>query len=103
MYESIEELPETVQDVLPQEAQKIYREAYNESWRTYDEEKTSDMSQEAVANRDAWEAVKREYTKDPKTGTWYHAEDVPEHVQERAEKQEEGGLEEEDSLLDDIF
>ncbi|MFW6135431.1 MAG: ChaB family protein [Chloroflexota bacterium] len=94
MYESIQDLPDTVRDVLPPEAQEAYLEGFNASWESYDEEKTSEMTQEAVANRDAWAAVKREFTQDPESGKWYPAGEVPEHVQERleAEEEEEGGL-----------
>ncbi len=90
MYESIEELPDTVRDVLPPEAQEAYLEGFNASWESYDEEKTSEMTQEAVANRDAWAAVKRQFTEDPETGKWYPAGEVPEHVEERGEEEEEG-------------
>ncbi len=102
MYESIRDLPETVRDVLPQGAQEVYMEAYNVSWESYDEEVTSELSREAFAARDAWEAVKREYVKDPKTATWYPADEVPEHVEEG----DEGPEEEESGLLgqvDDII
>ena len=91
MYESVKDLPETVQDVLPREAQEVYLEAYNTSWENYDEEATSELSREAFATRDAWTAVKREFTKDEETGTWYPAGEVPEH-----------GGEEESSLLDQV-
>jgi cation transport regulator len=88
MYERIEELPDTVRDVLPEQAQEVYLEAFKASWESYDEEKSSEMSQEAVANRDAWSAVKREYTRDDETGKWYPAGEVPEHE----EGEEEGGI-----------
>jgi len=96
MYESINELPDTVKNVLPPEAQDVYLEAFNRSWEVYDEEQSGPMSQEAVANRDAWSAVKREYTKDEETGKWYPAGEVPEHEEE----EEEGGLLDE---LEDIL
>lgn len=91
MYESVEDLPDTVRDVLPIEAQEIYLEAFNESYEAYDEEKTSEMNQEAVANRDAWSAVKLDYTRDDETGKWYPAGEVPEEGEE--EEEEEGFLE----------
>lgn len=91
MYDRIEELPETIRDVLPPEAQEIYREAYNQSWDSYDETKTSEMSQEAVANRDAWAAVKREFTKDDATRKWYPVGEAPER-DENAGEEEEGIL-----------
>lgn len=88
MYESTEELPDIVRDVLPKEGQELYLEGYNTSWEMYDEEQ-SEMSQEAVANRDGWAAVNREFTKDDETGKWYPAGEVPE---EGEEEQEEGLL-----------
>lgn len=88
MYESKKELPDTVRDVLPEEAQEIYLEAFNRSWEMYDEEETGQMSREAVANRDGWAAVKRDYTRDDETGKWYPAGEVP----EESEEEEEEGL-----------
>jgi cation transport regulator len=88
MYESIDELSDTVRDVLPREAQEVYLEAYNTSWEMYDQETSGPMTQEAVANRDGWAAVKREFTKDEETGKWYPAWEVP----EEAEEEEEGGI-----------
>ncbi len=92
MYESIEELPDTVSDVLPQEAQEIYLETYNRSWETYDKDRESAMSREAVANRDGWTAVKREFTKDDESGKWYPAGEAPEREDE-AEENLLGGIE----------
>jgi len=92
MYESTDELADSVSEVLPEEAQELYLEAHNRSWELYDEEKSDGMSQEAEANRDAWAAVKREYTRDDETGKWHPAGEVPEH--------EDG--DEEEGLLDKI-
>ena len=92
MYDSIEELPDTVRDVLPREAQEVYLEGFTESWESYDEEKTSEMSQEAVANRDAWALVKTKFTRDDETGKWHPAGEVPEHEDE----------EEEDGIIDTL-
>jgi cation transport regulator len=85
MYESMKDLPDIVRDVLPHDAQEIYMEAYNRSWEMYDEERAGEMSREAVANRDGWSAVKREYTKDDDTGEWYPAGEVPEEAEEEDE------------------
>lgn len=88
MYESREGLPDAVREVLPREAQELYMEAYNESWEAYEEEKTSDLNREAVAHRDGWTAVKREFTKDEKTGKWYPAGEAPER--DEIEDEDEG-------------
>lgn len=82
MYESIEELPSTVKDVLPKEAQEIYLEAFNKSWESYEDAEWNDMSQDAVANRDGWTAVRREFVKDEETGEWFAEAEAPEDVEE---------------------
>ncbi len=62
-YRAIEDLPESVRNVLPQHGQDIYRAAFNSAWDEYrhDEER---------AHRVAWAAVKHSYTKDEATGEW---------------------------------
>jgi cation transport regulator len=64
-YDSNEDLPEDVQDVLPEHAQEIYREAYNSAWDQYDdpEDREGDASREETAHAVAWSAVKDEYKK----------------------------------------
>ena len=64
-YASNEELPDSVQSVLPPRAQDIFREAFNNAWGEYGGE-------ESRAFRVAWAAVKREYAKDP-FGRWVHS------------------------------
>lgn len=60
-YASINELPESVQNVLPQHAQDIYKEAFNSAYEQYDkpEERQGDASREETAYRVAWSAVKK--------------------------------------------
>jgi cation transport regulator len=69
-YEKISELPERVKDNLPKEAQNIFKEAYNNAWDQYSdpEKRRGNVSQEEVANRVAWSAVKNKYEK--KNGKW---------------------------------
>jgi cation transport regulator len=64
-YENKDDLPEDVQDALPEHAQEIYREAYNSAWEQYDdpEDRRGDESREATAHQVAWSAVKEEYEK----------------------------------------
>ncbi|MFP4345908.1 MAG: putative cation transport regulator ChaB [Anaerolineales bacterium] len=71
-YDSREDLPEDVQDALPQHAQEIYREAFNSAWEQYEdpEERRGDESREATAHQVAWSAVKNEYEKNEETGKW---------------------------------
>jgi cation transport regulator len=69
-YDSIKELPTQVKTNLPEKAQEIFKEAYNNAWQQYqDEEKRKgNASLEAVANKVAWSAVKKKYEK--KNGKW---------------------------------
>ena len=69
-YDSIEELPQKVRSSLSKKAQNIFKEAYNNAWNQYSdpENRRGDASQEEVANRVAWSAVKKKYEK--KDGGW---------------------------------
>lgn len=49
-------LPRSVQNVLPEHAQDIYREAFNHAWEEYGHD-------EVTATRVAWAAVKKRYEK----------------------------------------
>ncbi len=64
-YRSIVELPESVQDVLPDHAQHIYREAFNSALKTYKDPKKRRKGgdREEAAHRVAWAAVKHKYAK----------------------------------------
>ncbi len=88
-YETIEDLPESLTSVLPEEAQKIYLEGYQESWDTYEEYQGGEMGREAVAHRDGWHAVQQEFVNDESSGRWYPKGELPE---EEEEEEEEEGL-----------
>ena len=64
-YNNTNELPESVKNVLPKHAQDIYKEAFNSAYEQYDkpEERRGDESQEEVAHKVAWAAVKKKYHK----------------------------------------
>ena len=62
-YSSIQELPESVREHLPEHAQEIFRAAFNSAWDEYNHD-------EERAFRVAWAAVKHQYEKDDKTGMW---------------------------------
>jgi cation transport regulator len=81
-YETIANLPDTIKDILPEEAQRIYLETYQRSWETYEEGQGGEMGQEAVAHRDGWNAVKRDYVKDEKSAQWYKKGEKPEEEEE---------------------
>ncbi len=58
-YVTNQDLPMRVQGHLPDHAQDIYREAFNNAWQQY----AGDSRQEEIAHRVAWAAVKRVYEK----------------------------------------
>ena len=64
-YNQNSDLPASVTDVLPDHAQDIYRKAFNNAWKEYQdpEERRDDASREEVAHRVAWQAVKQAYEK----------------------------------------
>jgi cation transport regulator len=53
-YRSIRELPPTVRDSLPQQAQAVYREAFNIAWEQCTEE---EAAREGIAHRFAWKSA----------------------------------------------
>jgi cation transport regulator len=61
-YDTRDELPDSVQHVLPAHAQDIYKEAFNSAWDEYDHD-------EERAHRVAWGAVKNSYHKNDE-GKW---------------------------------
>jgi cation transport regulator len=67
-----EGLPESVQNVLPKHAQKIYQEAHDNALEQYKDPKKrrGDASLEETAHKVAWAAVKKEYEKNEETGKW---------------------------------
>ncbi|AXE37704.1 MAG: putative cation transport regulator ChaB [Acidipropionibacterium acidipropionici] len=71
-YSDTNELPDSVQRVLPMHAQDIYKEAYNNALDQYKDPKSrrGNESQEEVAHKVAWSAVKDEYAKGD-DGKWH--------------------------------
>lgn len=59
-YQRNKDLPQDVREVLPSQAETIYRKAFNSAHNQYDKEKT--------AHQVAWSAVKKAYTK--RNGRW---------------------------------
>ena len=53
------DLPPSVRNHLPDHAQDIYREAFNNAYAAHE----GDVRQEEAAHRIAWAAVKRTYVK----------------------------------------
>jgi cation transport regulator len=71
-YEKLGDLPDSVRDNLPQQAQEIYKEAYNSAWEQYKNpaDRQGDASREETAHKVAWAAVKNKYEKDEQSGQW---------------------------------
>lgn len=64
-YKSNDDLPPKIKNVLPEHAQDIYRATFNHAWEEYkipSKRKTLE-SQEQVAHKVAWAAVKKKFTK----------------------------------------
>lgn len=55
-YEKTSSLPDSVRTSLPQHAQEIYMEVYNNAWEQYEklEERRGDASREETAHKVAW-------------------------------------------------
>jgi cation transport regulator len=64
-FNSTNDLPDSVRNVLPDHAQDIYKEAFNSAYDQYKDpdERRDDASREEVAHRVAWNAVKQKYEK----------------------------------------
>ncbi len=60
-YARNEDLPPGVRDHLPAHAQDIFRAAFNNAWARYADRDAA--TQEEIAHRIAWAAVKRRYRK----------------------------------------
>ena len=71
-YNSLDELPDSVRDNLPNHAQEIYMKAFNNAWDEYadPEDRRGDASREETAHKVAWAAVKNVYKKDEESGEW---------------------------------
>jgi cation transport regulator len=64
-YQSNKDLPDSVKDNLPNHAQDIYREAFDNAWDEYQDpaRRRGSESLEEVAHKVAWAAVKQRYEK----------------------------------------
>jgi len=64
-YSNTNELPPEVRNVLPEHAQAIFKEAFNSAYDEYasPSKRRGDESQEEVAFKVAWSAVKAKYEK----------------------------------------
>lgn len=71
-YKSNSELPDSVRNVLPDHAQDIYREAFNNAYNEYQDpsDRRGDTDREETPHKVAWSAVKRKYEKG-ENGRWH--------------------------------
>lgn len=60
-YRTINELPESVRNVLPQHAQDVYKEAFNSAYEQYKsaKDRRGDESRQDTSHKVAWSAVKK--------------------------------------------
>ena len=69
MYKTLDDLPEPIRTHIPDpQLQTIYLDAYTRSWNDYEVFRGGDAGREAVAHRDALNAVKRDYVYNPDNG-----------------------------------
>jgi cation transport regulator ChaB len=73
-YQSKADLPETLQTALPDEAQTVYINAYNEAeamMARNEQASTGGLPTASAAHAVAWEAVEEQFEQNEKDGTWY--------------------------------
>ena len=73
-YKDRTDLPDTLQEALPEAAQDSYLEAYNRAWEEYDENMGGDMSRQSVAHQQGMFTVQNEFEQDS-NGNWHRKGD----------------------------
>ena len=66
MYATNEDLPFVYRLNLPDAAQRVYRDAFNEAWEQTVDAKTRYHE----AQRQAWDEVRKQFARDGKSGRW---------------------------------
>jgi cation transport regulator len=71
-YRTVQDLPLNLRELLPEHAQEIFLKSFNNAWEEYQNTTTrpAETSQEELAFRVAWNAVKKKYAKNKRTGKW---------------------------------
>jgi cation transport regulator len=71
-YRTVQDLPSNLRELLPEHAQEIFLKSFNHAWEEYQEtgSRPENISQEEIAFRTAWNAVKKKYVKNKRTGKW---------------------------------
>ena len=85
-YQDRSQLPETLKQTLPPEAQTIYVDAYNSALRSDTPTPGGELSSESAAHAVAWQAVEQEYVQNDGDGKWYRKGEEP------SEEEQESGL-----------
>jgi cation transport regulator ChaB len=76
-YTDTSQLPLTIREVLPPEAQELYLTTYNGICENYKPDVHQTMPVESLAHQMAWDMVTREFVKDDRTKQWYRKGEVP--------------------------
>lgn len=92
-YKNLNDLPTVLKEYIPEDAQRIYLEAYQGSWERYEEDENNKMSPESVAHRDGMHAVYQEYTQVGKSNKWVRRDELDEIDLEAEEEEEPGFIE----------
>lgn len=66
MYRSISDLPFVCRLNLPEPAQMVYRDAFNQAWQRIDEPR----ERYRTAQHHAWSEVRNRFMRDEETGRW---------------------------------
>jgi cation transport regulator len=71
-YQTVQDLPLNLREILPVHAQEIFVKSFNHAWLEYQDaaNRPEDISQEEIAFRIAWNAVKKKYAKNKRSGKW---------------------------------
>ena len=67
MYDTINDLPFVCRLNLPEDAQKIYRDAFNRAWRQATAE---EKARHRLAQSQAWNEVRSRFEREKETGRW---------------------------------
>lgn len=74
-YETIKDLPDTLRDVLPEGAQRLYLETFQRVWDDYETHQGGEMDRDSVAHREAMHAVEDAYVLDKVSNNWVPREE----------------------------
>lgn len=71
-YHTVQDLPLNLRELLPDHAQEIFLKSFNNAWEEYQgvADRPENISQEEATFRVAWNAVKKKYVKNKRTGKW---------------------------------